>query len=137
MARRFFIFSIGLLFGSVLVYQLLIKGTDREFYGSWLPEGRVLKKIRTGLDKQHLKLDCWTKCASIFNSDIDYLLENGDVNFSRSKTQGSEKSYFVDSELESEQLLEVTFGMVGEQISIQEITVDKKNTFKAKDCSCD
>jgi hypothetical protein len=64
-------------------------------------------------------------------------LENGDVNFSRSKTQGSEKSYFVDSELESEQLLEVTFGMVGEQISIQEITVDKKNTFKAKDCSCD
>lgn len=137
MARRFFIFSIGLLFGSVLVYQLMIKGTDREFYGSWMPEGRVLKKVRTGLDKQHIKLDCWTKCSNIFNSDIDYLLENGDVDFSRSKTQGTEKSYFIECELESGDLLEVTFDLVDELVKIQEITVNKKSSFSSKDCTCD
>lgn len=137
MARRFFIFSIGLLLGSMLVYQLMIKGTDREFYGSWLPEGRVLKKIRNGLDKQHLQLDCWTKCTDVFNSDIDYLLENGDVDFSKSTTQGSEKAYLVEVELESEEVLQVIFGMVEEEISIQEITVGSKSPYSAKDCSCD
>ncbi len=137
MARRFFIFSIGLLLGSVLVYQILIKDTDREFYGSWLPEGRVLKKIRTGLDKHHAYLNCWTDCANIFNSDVDVLLESGDVDFSQSKTKGTEKQYIIETELENGELLTMGFGLIKDSVFIQYIETSKAAKYVDSNCGCD
>lgn len=124
------------MLGSVMVYQVLIKGTDREFYGSWLPEGRVLKKIRSALDKQYEKLNCYTSCAGIFNSDIDELLENGDVDFSKSQTTGAQKTYFISNELESGELLEVQFFLVEDSVGLIEVKTKGETTI-AKDCNCD
>lgn len=123
--------------GSVMVYQLIIKGTDREFYGSWLPEGRVLKKIRTGLDKQPVLLSCWTKCADIFNSDVDYLLENGDVDFSKSITKGAQKSYYVEADLETGKQLQMEFGLTDDSVSVNFIQVVGAEKRTENDCSCD
>ena len=123
--------------GSVMVYQLIIKGTDREFYGSWLPEGRVLKKIRTGLDKQPQLLSCWTKCAGIFNSDIDFLLDEGDVDFSKSTTQGGDKSYLVEVQLESKKKIQAEFGLTEDSVFVSFIDIEGQSQKTKKECGCE
>lgn len=123
--------------GSFMVYQLLIKDTDREFYGSWLPEDRVLKKIRTGLDAKHDYLNCWTSCTGIFNSDIDILLSSGDVDFSKSVTQGDEKQYLVNTTLERGVDLTVLFGLQQDSIVIQQINLVPGKVSDQNTCSCD
>ncbi|UTW63328.1 hypothetical protein KFE98_03990 [bacterium SCSIO 12741] len=92
MARRVLIYSIGFLMGCMAVYMLFYKGQDREFYGSWLPEGRVLKKIHTTLDRSDTTLNCLMECQGVFDSDLDLLFKDGEVDFSSSVTQGSPKN---------------------------------------------
>lgn len=131
MARRVLIFSIGFLFGSILVYQLLIKDTDREFYGSWLPEGRVLKKIKTSLNFGESRLNCLMECQDVFASDIEWLLENGDVDFSKSETKAKRKSYRVEGETEGQMNLAITFELLNDSVWVSDLVSDKQKT-----CDC-
>ncbi|MBD81350.1 MAG: hypothetical protein CL840_20705 [Crocinitomicaceae bacterium] len=100
MARRFLIFGIGFLLGCVLVYVTMFKGTDREFYGSWLPEGRVLKKIKFSLDQSSSGYKCILEKSGVFDSEFEQLLESGDIDFEKSSTDKTVKRYFISSEVD-------------------------------------
>ena len=71
MARRLLIFSVGFFMGCVLVYTTMFKGTDREFYGSWLPEGRVIKKLNSSLNRDHSSYQCILDKSGVFESEVD------------------------------------------------------------------
>lgn len=131
MARRFLIYSIGFLFGCVLVYQTMYKNTDRDFYGGWLPDGRVLKKIDQNLDRNQESYQCILTCHELFDSDIDEVLQKGDVRFAESDTKREPKLYVVDAVLESGKELKLTFEMNMESCELKTIISPDKT------CNCD
>lgn len=87
-------FAVGLLFGTILVYFMFgNRGC------AWLPENRVKnmvgeKEIIVG-DSVLEVMECW----GITNDDIYALLKDeGEVEFSLSKTEGVPKIYYIESE---------------------------------------
>lgn len=118
--------------GCMAVYLLLFKGQDRDFYGSWLPEGRVLKKINTTLDRSDSTLVCLMECEGIFASDLEGLLQEGEVDFASSKTQGSPKEYSLSVERESNESLEMRFYLEEDSTWVHSIMGKQPS-----DCQCE
>ena len=86
------IFSVGFFMGCVLVYTTMFKGTDREFYGSWLPEGRVIKKLNSSLNRDHSSYQCILDKSGVFESEVDEMFVSGDIDFEKSNTESSIES---------------------------------------------
>jgi hypothetical protein len=125
MARRFFIFSIGFLMGCVLVYTTFFKDSERDFYGSWLPEGRVIKKIRLSLDRTTDLYACQLKSAGIFESEMDLLLEDGSIDFSASETKINPRIYRVDYEVKDERVLMLDIVLQEDSAWIKQLGVNQ------------
>lgn len=117
--------------GCVLVYRMIIKDSDRDFYGSWLPTGRVLKKIDETLDRNSESFKCFLKCNEMFDSDVDYMMENASINFSDSDTKGQTKNYELNVELEDGRNVFAMIKLKGEESTLTDMSVD------GKECSCD
>jgi hypothetical protein len=131
MARRVFIFSIGFLMGCVLVYNTFFKDSERDFYGSWLPEGRVLKKINQSLDHSSTRYQCQIKSAGIFESEMDKTFADGSVDFDNSETKGEPKSYRVSHEIDDNRILVFDFALREDTAWIIQLGV---NQFKETNC---
>jgi hypothetical protein len=68
---------------------------ERSFYGDWLPDGRVLKTLRRSLQLQSPHAKCMLNCLGIYQSRVEDLLTEGDVDFAASITQGDYREFEV------------------------------------------
>lgn len=127
MARRVLIFSIGFLMGCVLVYTTFFKDSERDFYGSWLPEGRVLKKLNSSLNRGTAEFKCALDQSGVFDSDIDLLFENGDIDFSKSETKLEPRSYVTYVEA-NEREIWVEFVLNKDSAWVSKMGVDSLKT---------
>ena len=125
MPRRILIFSIGFLFGCVLVYQTMFKNSDRDFYGGWLPDGRVLKKINLSLNRDIPNYECLLTCHQLFDSDVQEILKKGDVRFAECETKTEPKIYVVEGELESGSHVKMKFSLAGDSARLMDILIPK------------
>ena len=74
----------------------------------WTPEGRVLKRLRMTEKVISDSMQCILDCNSIRQEEFDFLLDNGDVNFSRARTK-PDPIYSVSFEEGSNKDLQLTF----------------------------
>jgi hypothetical protein len=126
MARRIFIFSIGFFGGCIMVWFMFFRTGERSFYGNWLPEGRVLSKLKAGLDKNSSHSLCMLECTGIFKSQLAALLDQGDVLFSESKTNEDPREYEV-----AYQSIRMRFILSGDSV-----TIGVSPTQKPRTCDC-
>lgn len=125
MARRLLIFSVGFFMGCVAVYAFLFRGTDRDFYGAWLPDGRVLKKIHNSIDRSSSTFNCLIEDAGVFPSELDLLLTDGNVDFSKSETKKKKKKYYTEIELEGGRNIQAEFVVLNDSAWLNRIGIDE------------
>ncbi len=89
--KRFIYFFLGFGLGIILVI-FLFKGRGLE----WLPSNRVLYAINESTIFISKYNNCLLKCKGINKDEIFNLLENGEVNFSNSKTKDPIKNYVIE-----------------------------------------
>lgn len=118
--RRLKLFSIGVGIGIILsIFFFYNKG---DAITGWLPEERVLKRLRETERKTTEPAKCQMKCLDITNAQVDSMLTDGDVDFGESDPQAEPKKYVVRSSDEPVSL-QLRFEVEGETHSILEVMV--------------
>lgn len=79
--RRFKLFGLGVLIGSVLVYFLILRNRDI-FKG---PQDVIFEKMKHGALVITDNGKCRMKCKNITEEDVKALMTYGDVNYSESQ----------------------------------------------------
>ena len=113
----------GLVFGMGLVFVLLffnLRGCE------WLPDNRVISAIKSSQIIITNNNNCKLDCNKITPKDIFLLIDNGDVDFSKSNTKARKKQYFI-----SDNNLELTFELYPFDSTAEIININEKI-----DCSC-
>ncbi len=79
--HRIQLFLGGFIIGCVLVYFTLIRGKDRTY---WLPANRLKEQVKKSkvVFSEHAK--CIMTCRGISETEINHILQTGDVNFGES-----------------------------------------------------
>jgi len=92
--KRFFYYGIGLIIGSVFVYFIWEKKNVQFDYG---PNARVLKTIRTDVRLFSKNALQSMTTLNIDSTDIETILEEGDVDFKKSSPRAEPcKIYVID-----------------------------------------
>lgn len=81
--RRFKYYLIGFGLGLLLVYGIF-GGRDLT---TWTPEGRVLQAIDSSQVSISERALCQLECNSLSFADIQWIMEDADVDFSESSTR--------------------------------------------------
>lgn len=82
--RRLRLYIFGVLLGILFVYVFLVKDRDNSNLTDWLPNSRVLSKMSENELVMDSVMQCKLTCFDIHTADVNFLLENGDVNFKQS-----------------------------------------------------
>lgn len=94
--QRFKRYLLGVGLGIILVFFFF--GNRGDSIKGWLPNERVMKRLR----ETHLQLPdslkCRLQCANLDSASVKNLFEEGNVRFRRSETKQEPKIYRVDFE---------------------------------------
>lgn len=93
MVRRFKLFFIGMFLGTLAV--ILFFGDRLELFSSWMPNERVLLRLRQTELKMTEHARCLMDCYKIERKHIDKIMNAGDVDFKNSKPQEDPLIYIV------------------------------------------
>jgi hypothetical protein len=128
MTKRVWLFVIGAVLGSIIMYFFVMK--DRNIYLG--PEAVIITKIKENKPRVSEKAHCLMECLGVTGSDIKELIENADVDFGASDVHGKPcKSYIIHNELKNAKLTDVTFQFCDTLITLSEIETSNKS-----DCNC-
>lgn len=92
--RRIKLFFIGMLLGTGVV--ILFFGDKLNLFTSWMPNDRVLLRLQQTELQMTPTAKCQLDCFNISRQEIDDLINEGNVNFSESKTQQEPLKYYVE-----------------------------------------
>ncbi len=103
--RRIKLYVIGFLLGSILVYGLFHNRMP-----SWLPE-TIIKEELLQWPLQFTKhARCRMECRGISEAEITIILEEGDINFGKSKVRDKPcPSYAIEGTTEDGQFVRIVF----------------------------
>ena len=85
-SRRIKLFLFGVIMGTLIVYISLIRGRDRDLL-AWLPEERILQKLRDNDLIYTQQANCSMECANISKEEVQQILINGEVIFNKSQVK--------------------------------------------------
>jgi len=110
MARRLRIYLFGVGLGLLLTWALVLRHRNTEDLLAWTPENRVLNALRedTALQKPDQYI-CLLDCYDLTSLDVEALLNDGAVDFSKSQTKTDPKEYLVQYALTDERVLSAWF----------------------------
>lgn len=94
--QRFKRFLLGLGLGVILVFFFF--GNRSESIKGWLPNERVMKRLRETKLQLADSVQCRLKCFNLDSMSVKNLFEEGNVRFRRSETKQEPKIYRVDFE---------------------------------------
>lgn len=126
--RRFMLFGLGMVLGSILV--VFIFQNKSSSVTGWMPNERILKRLRETNFTISSLARCQMNCLNFPDEVISEVMENGDVDFSSSETKGETKTYLVH--LNSNQTKRsFSFVVSGEETRLEEIISPE-----IQSCSC-
>ena len=126
--RRFKLFFIGVSLGLVLIFTLF-----RNRYPTWLPQSVIIEKLQRNplFYTNHAK--CRMKCRNIDNSEVEYILKTGKVNFKKSKVRNKPcKTYALEGTTSDGQNVRIVFASC-DSITKVVTAIDLGNKY---DCDC-
>lgn len=117
MLKRIGYYLVGVVLGSLLV---MVFFGDRDLQCSYFPNDRVLSDLRKKEITFSPTAKCKWDCAELDSLAFDYILNNGEVDFSKSQTkEESQKAYYIQSKK-----FEKEFSVVIENYDSTAIIVD-------------
>jgi aromatic ring-opening dioxygenase catalytic subunit (LigB family) len=133
-AKRLRLYLAGFLTGCVLVYFMLFRGTNRNY---WLPTNRVKERVNKLAFRYSKEVECKIKCKQITQAEVKEILHNGKVNFSKSNSRGTlVPSYAIEGKTSSNKNLRVIV-TIYEADSVAEITTAINMDGEKNDtCTC-
>lgn len=85
MKKRFRLYLIGFLFGSIVVF--FVYGEKANTMFDWAPNGRVLKRLRLTEKVISDSMQCVLDCNNFNEEYWTYMYRNGDVNFANARNK--------------------------------------------------
>ena len=85
MKKRFILFGFGFILGIIII--VLRYGDKSDTLFDWVPEGRVLKRLRLTEIVISDSMQCVLDCNEFKTEYWDFLLNEGQVNFSRARSK--------------------------------------------------
>ncbi len=125
MARRFFIFLIGVLLG-IMVIRFAFAGRFVEYAKYFDVDYRVLYHLKSDTIYISPNAQCHLDCLSLDQKDLLNVLEGGSINFEKSDQRAELCKYYV---VEKESL-SVSFDLCDEKITLKNFSIEKDS------CSC-
>ena len=126
MARRFFIFLVGVLFG-VMIIRFAFPGRFSEYIRYFSLDYRVLYHLKQDTIHISLQAQCLMDCMLINQETVLGVLEEGTVNFKQSDKNATPcKRYVVEKDD-----LSVVFELCEEKVVLDYFTYNNQA------CSCD
>ena len=123
-------FSVGFSIGILFVIFLF---KDREFKWSWLPGNRVTNFILDHPIKINSDFNTGINLNEDFSNQIFNTLINGDVNFSKSDTEGSIKKYIIEYNQNTIHIAVSFEDSISQIIKLNEMEFSKENKVNIND----
>ncbi|NND77248.1 MAG: DUF4258 domain-containing protein [Flavobacteriales bacterium] len=130
MVRRFKLFLIGMFLGTLAV--IFFFGDRLDLFSSWMPNERVLLRLRQTELKMTEKAKCLMDCYEIERNDINTLMIEGDVDFKNSKTQEDPLIYLVHGSKKNLKKYSLTFAAKDSTSTI----INAERTDISRSCEC-
>lgn len=132
MGKRISLYLIGFIAGCIVVYFMLIKGSDRGF-SYWYPSKRVLDELR----KCELKTDehtrCLMNCYGVSEKEISKMLTDGEVIFDESSVHAPVRIYFIKFPITDSTKLKAAFALRDSAV----VTIEKLEMLPGdRKCNC-
>ena len=100
MKKRFGLYGFGFAIGIVLVFFFL---GGKNSSCNWLPNARMLEIIRSKQISYSEEVQSKIKDTSIDSTDINYILVEGDIDFSKSQVKNNPcRNYLINGELDDQ-----------------------------------
>ena len=100
MKKRFGLYGFGFALGIVLVFFFL---GGKNSSCNWLPNARMLEIIRSKQISYSEEIQSKIKDATIDSTDINYILVEGDIDFSKSQVKNNPcRNYLINGELDDQ-----------------------------------
>ncbi len=102
MKRRFGLYGFGFAIGIVLVFFFL---GGKNSSCNWMPNARMLEIIRSKQISYSEQVQSQINDATIDSTDINYILMEGDIDFSKSQVKNNPcRNYLINGELEDQEV---------------------------------
>ena len=102
MKKRFGLYGFGFAIGIVLVFFFL---GGKNSSCNWLPNARMLEIIRSKQISYSEEIQSKIKDATIDSTDINYILVEGDIDFSKSQVKNNPcRNYLINGELDDQEV---------------------------------
>ena len=102
MKRRFGLYGFGFAIGIVLVFFFL---GGKNSSCNWMPNARMLEIIRAKQISYSEGVQAQINNATIDSTDINYILLEGDIDFSKSQVKNDPcRKYLIDGEMKDQQV---------------------------------
>jgi hypothetical protein len=102
MKKRFGLYGFGFAIGIVLVFFFL---GGKNSSCNWMPNARMLEIIRSKQISYSEEVQSKIKDATIDSTDINYILVEGDIDFSKSQVKNNPcRNYLINGELDDQEV---------------------------------
>ena len=102
MKKRFGLYGFGFAIGIVLVFFFL---GGKNSSCNWMPNARMLEIIRSKQISYSEQVQYLINDATIDSTDINYILVEGDIDFSKSQVKNNPcRNYLINGELEDQEV---------------------------------
>ncbi len=130
--RRFKLFGIGVLLGSVLVYFMILK--DRNIFKG--PQEVIFEKMKHGALVITDNGRCRMNCKNISEDDVKNLMTHGDVNYSESQVHEKPCPFYaVDGKSKDGREIRVVYRLCTND-SLTEVITAHDLSGVADTCAC-
>lgn len=124
MKRRFALYGFGFILGIGLVFFFL---GGKNASCNWLPNDRMLNIIRSKQIQYSENIKDAIATKEIDSTDINYLLLDGDIDFSKSQTKNKPcRNYLIEGKKDKKEM-SITVKICDSIATIQSINFGKKD----------
>jgi hypothetical protein len=118
MKRRFALYGFGFVIGIAMVFFFL---GGKKASCNWLPNDRMLKVIRSKQINYSEKVQNLILSKKIDSMDINLILDNGDIDFSKSQTKNNPCRKYLINGFDKQKEVALSVAVCDSIATIQEV----------------
>lgn len=121
MKKRFALYGFGFAIGIALVFFFL---GGKKASCNWLPNDRMLKIIRSKQINYSAEVQNQLRSANIDTLDINLILDNGDIDFSKSQTKNNPCRKYLINGIKEQKNMTLTVKICDSVATIENVVLN-------------